>query len=57
MYIYIYVCVYVCVQVGVAGGGLPREWAVELVTALVCSASGLFKMDDNGECRASAVQS
>lgn len=36
------------IQVGVDGGGLSREWAVEVAKALVSSSSGLFKMDDNG---------
>lgn len=37
-----------CEQAGVDGGGLSREWAVELIKLVVSSSSGLFQMEDNG---------
>jgi hypothetical protein len=32
----------------VDGGGLSREWAVELMREVVSGSSGLFQMEDNG---------
>lgn len=35
-------------QAGVDGGGLSREWAVEIMKIIVSSSSGLFQMEEDG---------